>query len=118
MLLDLYSQFFRRWFRLSDVLIDTGADLSVIPLRLGEALVPDVELRTPLYLGGAVLQDTPFNAYIHTIEARLGSFQFPMPVAIALTQTPPVIFGRLQALDRFHVTFDHGMNVVFTARVG
>lgn len=116
MTVDLYSQSFQRWFKLSDVLVDTGADVSVVPLHLGEALVPQIDTGTPLHLGGAVLQDTPFNAYIHTLHARLGSFQFQMPVAIALLPTPPVIFGRLHALDRFQVIFNYGESITFIGR--
>lgn len=116
MTVDLYSQLFQRWFKLSDVLVDTGADVSVVPLHLGEALVTQIELGTPLHLGGAVLQDTPFNAYIHTLNAKIGSYQFQMPVAIALSSTPSVIFGRLHALDRFQVIFNYGESITFVGR--
>jgi hypothetical protein len=41
--LNFYSERFGQWFVLKNVLVDTGADITVIPFPLGEALVTDVQ---------------------------------------------------------------------------
>ena len=110
--LQLYSERFRQWFRLKEILADTGADISVFPLVLGRLLVADIERGQPIQLGQKVLFSVTHHAFVHHIRARLREFTFVMPVAIAMSAIIPPIFGRKDALDRFSVRFVQGQRLI------
>jgi hypothetical protein len=110
--IDLYVPRFGQWLTVQDVLADTGADLSVVPVALGRALVDEVEAGVPVSLRGSITAVTTANAFMHTLTARLGDFQFDLPVAIALENNVPPILGRRNALDRFVARFVSGEELV------
>ena len=89
-----------------------GADLSVMPLALGRAFVHEVEAGVPVSLRGSITAVPTPNAFMHTLNARLGEFQFELPVAIALANSVPPILGRCDALDRFVARFVSGEELV------
>lgn len=108
----LHSDLFDQWLILNDVLVDTGADISVIPLSLGQILVDDIEHGEPIHLGGVLSSGVVFNAFVHRVQAKLDDIAFEMPAAIALSDTIPPIFGRREALDRFNVHFLKGQQLI------
>jgi hypothetical protein len=110
--IDLFVPRFGQWLTVQDVLADTGADLSVVPFALGRAFVDDVEAGVPVSLRESITAVSTPNAFMHTLTARLGDFQFEMPVAIALANNMPPIFGRRDALDRFVARFVSGEEFV------
>ncbi len=94
------------------VLADTGADISVIPLPLGQILVSDVEKGIPMLVGGILSSEMSVNAYVHRIKAQIGVHSFEMPIAVSLSSVIPPIWGRREALDRFTVSFVRGQELV------
>jgi hypothetical protein len=108
----LHSDLFDQWLILKDVLVDTGADISVIPLSLGQIIVDYIEHGEPIYLGGRLSSGTMFNAFVHRVQAKLGDISLEIPVAIALSDTIPPILGRREALDRFNAYFVNGQELV------
>lgn len=110
--LHLHSTLFDQWLVLNDVLVDTGADISVAPLPLGQILIDHIEDGQPIRLGGVVASSARHNAFVHHIQARVGEHAFEMPVAIAISQTIPPIVGRLDALDRFTAHFIKGQKLI------
>ncbi len=112
MTLCLHSGLFDQWLVLNEVLVDTGADISVVPLPLGQILVDHIEEGQPTHLGGVVSSVMMFNAYVHRVQAKVGAKTFQMPVAIALSETIPPIFGQKDALDRFTVRFIKGQELI------
>ncbi|MBX3059516.1 MAG: hypothetical protein KF770_23955 [Anaerolineae bacterium] len=109
---DLFVPRFGQWLTVQDVLADTGADLSVMPLALGRAFVDEVESGIPVSLRGSITAVSTANAFMHTLTARLGNVQFAMPVAIALENNVPPILGRRNALDRFVARFVNGEELI------
>ena len=110
--LHVHSDLFDQWLTLNDVLVDTGADISVIPLLLGQILVDHIEHGQPIHLGGAASSPVMFNAFVHRVQAKLGNLTFAMPLAIAISDTIPPIFGRQEALDRFTARFVKGQKLM------
>jgi hypothetical protein len=102
------SERFGKWLEIGQVLADTGADISLIPLPLGQILVSDVEKGIPICIGGVLSSDVSVNAFIHRIKARIRDYSFEMPVAISLSSVIPPIWGRQEALDRFTISFVQG----------
>lgn len=110
--LSFFSERFGRWLEVGQILADTGADISVIPLPLGQILVSDVENGLPMNVGGILHSDMSVNAFVHRIETRIGDYSFEMPVAISILTAVPPIWGRREALDRFTVCFVKGGELV------
>jgi len=101
--LAFYSEHFDRWLAVNKILVDTGADISVIPLPLGQILVNEVESGQPMQLDGVLVSNFMVNAFMHRIQTRLGNYVFEMPAAVSTSTVIPPIFGRQEALDRFMV---------------
>lgn len=112
----IYSEPLERWLEIGKVLADTGADISVIPLPLGQILVSDIEKGIPMYVGGVLSSDMSVNAFVHRVQARIGNYPFEMPVAISLSSAIPPILGRLEALDQFIVSFVEGKELIIEKR--
>jgi hypothetical protein len=110
--IDLFVPRFGQWLTVQDVLADTGADLSVVPFALGRAFVDEVQAGLPVSLQGSITAVSTANAFMHTLTARLGDFQFDLPIAIALENNVPPILGRRDALDRFVARFVSGEELV------
>jgi len=110
--LAFYSERFQEWLNVKKVLVDTGADLSVIPLPLGQVLFSEIESGQPMQLGGILSSDLMINAFIHNVQAKIGDHIFEMPLAVSSSKTIPPILGRQQALDRFIVSFIHGKELI------
>ncbi len=110
--LALFSERFGKWLEIGQILADTGADISVIPLPLGQILVSDVGSGIPMLVGGVLSSDMSVNAFAHRIKARIGDYSFEMPVAVSLSSVIPPIWGRQEALDRFTLRFVQGRELV------
>jgi hypothetical protein len=65
MKLGFYSERFGEWLTVNKVLADTGADISVVPLALGQILVSDVELGEAIQLGGILSSVCASNTSPH-----------------------------------------------------
>lgn len=110
--LQLHSALFDQWLVLNDVLVDTGADISVIPLPLGQILIDRIEHGQPIHLGRATSPVSMYSAFVHRVLAKVGDKTFEMPVAIAISDAIPPIFGRREALDRFTARFVKGQELI------
>ena len=114
--LSFFSERFEKWLEVGQVLADTGADISVIPLPLGQIIVSNVENGIPMRIGGILSSDIPFNAFVHKIKTRIGDYLFEMPVAVSLLSVIPPIWGRQEALDRFTASYVQGKELVLEVR--
>jgi hypothetical protein len=103
---------FHRWFVLKNVLVDTGADISVLPFLLGQLLIGDVQRGQPIQLGRVISSAAMFHGFVHRVQAQVGKISFEMPVAVTMTSTIPPIFGRREALDRFTAHFVKGQELI------
>lgn len=108
--LDCFSVIERRWVTITNLLADTGADISVFPQHLGTYLVGNLHRGTSHPIKG-VVPGAEATVYVHHVLCRLNGHQFRMPVAIAETNDVPLIFGRVQGLDRFLATFANGRSL-------
>lgn len=105
--LEAYSGVTNDWLVLQNILADTGADISMLPRSLGEALVLDITRAKKAQIKG-VVPEARVNVYIHTLKFKLNSKQFNLPVAIADSDNVPPILGRVKGLDLFNANFRKG----------
>jgi len=81
-----------------EMLFDTGAEISLAPASLADALnlvLTDGEPVTLYGVGGKV------NAYIHNIGAKIGAVDIELPIAIAEVENVPILFGMYGSMNQF-----------------
>ncbi len=90
------------------VLVDSGADVTILPLSIGTALGYDVKQGVPFPLSG--IGKGTLETYLHEIEGKVGDHKFRMLVAFAgvdQVEGQPVrmLLGRTSIFDVFDVVF-------------
>jgi len=108
--IEAYSSSKNKWFVIENVLADTGADISILPRDIGEALISDVTHGTIQEIKGIV----PFarlTVFIHSLKFRINGKEFELPVAIADSHDLPPILGRVRGLDIFNISFQKGKKI-------
>lgn len=103
----------RHYVLLEDVLLDTGADVSVVPRDVGEALYEDITAGRYVEIQG-IVPSTKLIAYLHRVKIILGRWSFHARIAVADSNNVPPVLGRSQALDRFLVSFNRGRHTCIT----
>jgi len=98
---------------LEDVLVDSGADVSVIPRDVGDALWPDITHGKYVEIQG-IVPSTKLIAYLHPVRIVLGMWSFDTKIAVADSNNVPPVLGRFQGLDRFRLMLLHGRRVLLS----
>ena len=99
--------------------IDSGADMTVIPFRLGRSLgFRQRPGERTLALSGISGAGVPY--VLRTARIHLGQKRFTIRLAWALIEEVPLLLGRVDVFARFHILFDERRHqVTFTpARAG
>ena len=95
-------------------LIDSGADITVIPHRVGiELRFPSVKQEELQPLGG--ISGSILVAY-RQVEMEIGDYRFFCKIAWAQTDSIPFILGRLDVFDEFNVELRQKERVTFFER--
>jgi predicted aspartyl protease len=102
---DVYSEEKKEWIAIGEVLVDTGADLTVLPRNIGELVVEDITVGQYVEIKG-VVPSAVLIAFIHRLKIKIDSYEFRQRVAIADSNNVPTIFGRVDGLDRFKAYFN------------
>ncbi|MDA2936506.1 hypothetical protein MYX06_04790 [Patescibacteria group bacterium AH-259-L05] len=90
--------------------IDSGADITLIPLGLGQALgfkQNSIQIREIKGVSGGRV---PY--IIKTAKIYLGDAGIEARIAWALTEEAPPLLGRLDVFDKFRIVFDEKRKVV------
>lgn len=89
--------------------IDSGADLTMIPLSLGKLLGLTVKQENITQIGG--IRGSVPTIY-RTAQMRIGTAKFTTHLAWALIEDVPPLLGRADVFDQFHVTFQQDKKVI------
>lgn len=90
--------------------IDSGADISLIPRQLGEALGLSFSKDQVRDIRGVGRGSIP--VIISNVETMIGRRRLKARIAWALTEDVPLILGRLDVFDAFKVTFDQKNSIM------
>ncbi len=94
--------------------IDSGADVTIVPLSLGKLLGFHVRDDYVEQIGG-IRGSVPVIYSKATM--RIGAHEFSVKMAWALTEDVPPLLGRADVFDRFEVTFkEHDRTIEFRRR--
>jgi hypothetical protein len=108
--LKVFSPNQKKWILLSEVLADTGADISILPKAVGESIIGDITKGRYLEIRGV----TPLaflGVFIHNLKCKIGNIIFKSIFAIADSDDVPPILGRVKGLDLFTVIFKRGKEI-------
>ena len=97
-------------------LIDSGADLSVIPKDIAELL--DVDLSGEETVSHGISGEVKVKESKIRINIKKGheDYSFVIPIQIILSGDPPVILGRRGFFDKFKITIDEKNQKVMLKR--
>ena len=99
----------------SDVwmVIDTGADFSILPRYVSHDLGISLENDCVLDVTAGVGGEQKIYLYKQKIEAKLGKFSRQVPLAFFDSDEVPPLLGRLGFLETFDVSFLKSHHTVF-----
>ncbi len=93
--------------------IDSGADISLIPLALGEDLGLKIEKGDSISeMSGIGKEGVPI--VIKTIKLRVGDKIINTRVAWALVEEVPLLLGRIDIFNIFDITFKRNEKTLFS----
>ncbi len=89
--------------------IDSGADVTMIPLSLGKLVGFEIDESKMQQIGG-IRGSVPV---IHTETLiRIGDKKFPIHIAWSLIEDTPALLGRMDVFDVFKVTFEQYKGII------
>ena len=89
-----------------EVVVDSGAAVTLLKRSFGDFLGIDVMRGRPLSLSG--IAGSAVETRVHEMRVRLGHIEMGIPVAIATDDRPPNLLGRVGVFDRLRVEFSGG----------
>lgn len=91
----------KRWVKLNPY-IDSGADVTLVPLSLGKLLGFSVDEKRIEQIGG--IRGSVPVMYLHC-PLKIGNVQFSAQIAWALIEDVPPLLGRTDVFDKFNIQF-------------
>lgn len=107
--IQVYSEITQRFVTVPDVLVDIGADISLLPRDFGEILLADYKKGKHIALQG--ISPEKLSVYVHKLKIRINGMEFTCRTAVADSPNVPPLVGRLDALDLFDVLFSKGREI-------
>lgn len=89
--------------------IDSGADITLIPLSLGRLLGFEKAGSQVVNISG--ISGSTSVCY-KKVRTRIGNKEFEINVAWCLTDRVPPLLGRDKVFDLFHITFKQNENLI------
>ena len=90
--------------------IDSGADMTLIPLSFGRLLGLELRKEDIKHLRGVGGGEVP--VIITKVDIIMDDIEFPIDVAWTLEEDVPPLLGRTDVFDRFRIAFDQGEGVI------
>ena len=95
-----------------ELLVDSGADINVLPVEVAEDLGIELETGVPAEVVGAT--DEPQTVYIHEIQVTVGEHTFATRAAFKTVDGDDLygLAGQRGFFDQFTITFNRHDEVV------
>jgi hypothetical protein len=103
-------------YRTREFLVDTGAELSVVPRRLAQQVGQDWDSLPTLVATGIGPESVP--ARLGVLPIRLGPVELSVRCLFMDQRVAPFILGCADVLDRFAVTIDAGQGKIIFTEIG
>ncbi|MEW6609140.1 MAG: hypothetical protein AB1414_17140 [bacterium] len=88
-----------------EMLLDSGADITLIPKRAGDYLGFEIEKEEIKELKGIGEGAIPY--IIKRVKIKIGNDEVETRIGWVLIEEVPFLLGRLDIFDQFDIKFDH-----------
>lgn len=88
---------------LCEMIVDSGADITLIPRSLGEFFGFTFERESIREIRGIGEGTIPY--VIKTMNIKIGKYEIQVRIGMALIEEVPLILGRLDVFDAFNIEF-------------
>ena len=85
------------------MLLDSGADLSLIPYAVGETIGLELDMENRSEVQGIGEGRVPY--ILSQAEIKIGDIETPLRIGWALIEEVPLILGRLDVFQKFSIEF-------------
>lgn len=99
---------------LKDLYIDSGADITLIPRSVGDLLGFELDPEEPIEEIGGIAGKLP--TVRRQVKVRVNKVELEAEIAWALTEEVPLLLGRKDISDNFHITFKQDKGLIFFER--
>lgn len=89
--------------------IDSGADVTLLPLSLGKLIGLKIDERKIEKIGG-IRGSVP--VIYHKVKLKIGGIELITKIAWALIEEVPPLLGRTDIFDCFHITFKQNLKTI------
>jgi hypothetical protein len=90
-----------------EVLVDSGADITLIPKTLGETL--NLKRTNLRYIGGV---GGRMGYYLNDLKVEIAGKKVTIPVAWSTQDTVPILLGRAGVFEKFKFCFDDKNKII------
>lgn len=97
-------------FILVTMYIDSGADVTMIPLKAGEVLGFEYDAKKVFQMHGF---SGSLPCILDKAQIKIGTRRFFADVAWALSDDAPFLLGRRHIFEHFRITFDESKRKIF-----
>lgn len=94
--------------------IDSGADVTLIPLTVGQAIGLTAEGKTIKRIGGI---SGGIPVIYNNLKIKIGDTELTAQVAWAQVNNVPTLLGRKDIFDKFHITFKQDAGKIIFSEV-
>ena len=104
---DFFSERTVGWLSVIDILVDTGADFTIVSWSHGLLLTEHPDEGEELFIEG-IASEAHIPTYLHSFRMRFCGFDIIAPVLVSASDNVRPVLGRHGALDRFIAEFHMG----------
>lgn len=108
---EFWSTEFNEW-QTHTMLIDTGADYSILPMYMVGLLGLDLSQAQTVITNG--IEGNRKTSFFEGLKVRMGEHERVIPVGVAHTSRIPPLMGRHLFFETFTTTFEGSERVVFS----
>lgn len=95
--------------------IDSGADITLVPLSFGKLLGFEIGKENIQELRG--IGEGVISVVVKEVQVKIGPYEFPARIAWSLIEEAPPLLGRLDIFAKFRITFDEaGKRILFEGK--
>jgi len=96
-------------------LLDTGADVTMVPFAMADDLGVDVSRCPTHHCSG--IEGRPLLAYHAPMTVRVGHLDLTLHCLISENDSTPFLLGRADLFARFNITFDNQRKRILLAEI-
>lgn len=98
-----------------DLYIDSGADVTLIPRSVGDLLGFELNPDESIEEIGGIAGKLP--TVRRQMNMRIGEVELKSEISWALVENVPLLLGRKDVFDAFHITFKQDKDLIFFEKV-